>query len=398
MMNDILKNRIEALLPLIRCDVEQIETNDACVLAHLGSLLFTAADARYTGIYPEAAIDRFAQLINEYEPAAGVYQTFSVGYPSIGIIFRDLVKKEFLEPDEELEETIQDMVLAAGRQQLALGNYDLLYGATGLLHYLLAGDARHPRVQAFLADYTAALKEKSIACLDGLAWADYYYTLREQSTGINLGLAHGMPAILKAWIQIYQCAEGDVKQEAQQLMRHTAVFLMNAINKEETGISQYGGYWVPGGTEEISRLAWCYGDAGIGFILFQAGQALDDEAIASFGERLVLGTTSRRTEVETMITDAGLCHGSAGIAHLYSRMWQATGNHGFKEAAEFWIDKTLNFAVPGERTAGFSKYNPVSDRYEPDQGFLEGTAGIGLALLSYLTGEHEWDYCLMLNG
>lgn len=398
MMNDILKNRIGTLLPLIRCDVEQIETDDVSVLRHLGCLLFTAADARYTGIYPEAAIDRFAQLINEYEPAAGIYQTFSVGYPSIGIIFRDLVRKEFLEPDEAFEDAIQDMVLAAGRQQLALGNYDLLYGATGLLHYLLAGNTGHPRVQAFLADYMEALRERSMACLDGLAWADYYYTLREQSTGVNLGLAHGMPAILKAWIQIYKCTGGELKKEAEQLMRRTAVFLMNAMNKEKTGISQYGGYWIPGGTEEISRLGWCYGDAGIGFILFQAGQALGDEAIMAFGERLVLATTHRRTEAETMITDAGLCHGSAGIAHLYSRMWQATGNHGFREAAEFWIDKTLNFAVPGEHTAGYSKYNPVHERYERDHGFLEGTAGIGLMLLSYLTGEHEWDYCLMLNG
>ena len=86
-------------------------------------------------------------------------------------------------------------------------------------------------------------------------------------------------------------------------------------------------------------------------------------------------STHRRTVEETQVFDAGICHGSAGVAHIYNRMWHYTKDPVFKEATDFWIQKTLDFAVHEDGVAGYKKYNPTTKAYENDYGLLEGRSG-----------------------
>ena len=79
-------------------------------------------------------------------------------------------------------------------------------------------------------------------------------------------------------------------------------------------------------------------------------------------------------------------------------MWRHSSIPDFKEAAEYWIAQTLEMDVHQDGIAGYKAFNPVERSWMNVPGLLEGTAGTGLVLLSYLTADCSWDYCLMLDA
>jgi hypothetical protein len=101
------------------------------------------------------------------------------------------------------------------------------------------------------------------------------------------------------------------------------------------------------------------------------------------------------------IPDAGFCHGSAGIAHLFNRLYQATHEPPFCQAAQFWFEQTLQFRNPGAGVAGFSHWRSDgkgSYGWVDDPGLLTGAAGIGLTLLAATTAiEPEWDRMMLID-
>jgi hypothetical protein len=83
--------------------------------------------------------------------------------------------------------------------------------------------------------------------------------------------------------------------------------------------------------------------------------------------------------------DPGLRRGTAGLAHLCNRLFQATGEEPFADAARAGFCRLLETRRRDEGIGGF----------EVDPGFLNGAAGIGLALLAALSAvEPAWDRLL----
>lgn len=101
------------------------------------------------------------------------------------------------------------------------------------------------------------------------------------------------------------------------------------------------------------------------------------------------------------IRDAGLCHGAAGLGHLFNRMYQATGAPALRDAARFWLVRTLEMRQPGCGIAGFAAYrHPGSEtlRWMGHASLLIGAAGIALALLAAATPvEPAWDRMLLAS-
>jgi len=96
--------------------------------------------------------------------------------------------------------------------------------------------------------------------------------------------------------------------------------------------------------------------------------------------------------------DPGLRQGAAGIAHLCNRLFQATGEEPFAAAARAGFGRVLETRRPDEGIGGFavrlldSRHRPV---WTGDPGFLNGAAGIGLALLAAISSvEPAWDRLL----
>ena len=107
----------------------------------------------------------------------------------------------------------------------------------------------------------------------------------------------------------------------------------------------------------------------------------------------------RKSLEENNVVDAGLCHGTAGIGHVFYRMWWNTKMPEFKKAANYWFEQTLKMAKFEDGLAGFKAWHtPEYGGWVNTYGILEGIAGIGLALLSYYHEiEPTWDECLLLS-
>jgi hypothetical protein len=103
------------------------------------------------------------------------------------------------------------------------------------------------------------------------------------------------------------------------------------------------------------------------------------------------------------VVDAGVCHGAAGLALVFDRLWQASGDDALRDAALFWARRTLAMHRPGEGVAGWRAYMPDlasgGHRWEADPGLLTGAAGIALALLACATEiEPRWDRFLLTSA
>ncbi len=160
-------------------------------------------------------------------------------------------------------------------------------------------------------------------------------------------------------------------------------------------------YAVPGQWLGPSRIAWCYGDPGVSLAILSAARVLGHGDWAD--EALVIArTATQRPFDRAMVFDACLCHGAAGTGHLFNRLFQATGEELFREAAQTWYERALSFRQEGG-IGGFRYHTSEPGRadvsiWHDKAGFLEGAAGIALALLAAISDlEPAWDACLLTS-
>lgn len=177
------------------------------------------------------------------------------------------------------------------------------------------------------------------------------------------------------------------------------LFLLN----NRLDINKYSSYFpnlsLDSELPKSSRLAWCYGDLGISVALYQAGKITQNREWINKSVEILLHSTKRRTFETTFAIDGGLCHGTAGIAHIYNRMYKCTSIEDFKLTSDFWFSETLKMAKFPDGLAGFKAWRtPERGNWALESGFLEGIAGIGLAMISAVSDiEPNWDECLLLQ-
>jgi hypothetical protein len=117
-------------------------------------------------------------------------------------------------------------------------------------------------------------------------------------------------------------------------------------------------------------------------------------------EIFIFAATQRRNLQDNHVSDACLCHGTAGIGHIFYRMWWNTKLPEFKDAADYWFEQTLKMARFEDGLAGFKalEIQDGKSTWINKYGLLEGILGIGLAMLTYYYEmDPVWDECLLLS-
>jgi lantibiotic modifying enzyme len=215
--------------------------------------------------------------------------------------------------------------------------------------------------------------------------------------GFNISLSHGMSSIISILSKLLKIEEIN-KGKTETLLRGTVQYIL----AQEIDKDKYGSFFTNFALESTetvakSRLAWCYGDLGIASVLYQAGKVLNkDSWINRSLEILLFAATQRKDSLD----DAILCHGTAGIGHIFYRMWWNTKLPEFKEAADYWFKETLKMATFKDGLAGFKALEMPDGKptYVNKYGLLTGVAGIGLAMLTYYYElDPAWDECLLLS-
>jgi hypothetical protein len=296
--------------------------------------------------------------------------------------------------------------------------YDLIDGLVGFGVYALERGEAPPAACAPVRPRTGrqaarGTRAGAVACLgrvidrlaemaeqlsDGITWASreewlpLEYRNRYPARYYNLGLAHGVPGVVA--LLGHACAAGVGSAKARPLLDGTVRWLL----AQQTPQGFRSGIGVDN-LNRPARLAWCYGDPGVAAALLWASRCVGEPAWEREA-RAIACRAARRPAEQSGVVDAGVCHGAAGLGHLFNRMFQATGEACLADAARFWFERTLQMQRPGRGVGGYEAWEPdeTEDRtWVADPGLLTGAAGIALALLAATSLiEPAWDRVLLV--
>lgn len=300
-----------------------------------------------------------------------------------------------LESEDELAE-IDQVLLEHLDQAPWPETYDLIDGLVGFGVYALERAA--PGAVACLERVIRRLAETAEHRPDGITWVSCQEWLPPEyrdhypARHYNLGLAHGVPGVVA--LLACACAAGVAAATARPLLEGAVRWLL----AQQTP----GGF--PSGisleqADQPTRLAWCYGDPGVAAALLWAARLMKEPSWEREA-RAIARRAAQRPAEQSGVVDAGLCHGAAGLGHLFNRMFQATGESCLADAARFWFERTLQMRRPGRGVAGYEAWQLDDDgqvSWIADPGLLTGAAGIALALLAATTAvEPDWDRMLLV--
>lgn len=279
--------------------------------------------------------------------------------------------------------------------------YDLISGVVGIAVPVLQriADGRpSPSSEPITRSILGHLERLSRPQPTGVAWHTPAALLPEWQRElapdgyINLGLAHGVPGVV-AILARYIAAGVEVAR-ARRLLDGAVAYLLSVADPREGGRYQA---WLPS-KGSMPRVAWCYGDLGVAVALMAAASATDRDDWRKSALELAHGMAARSFE-SSQVIDAGLCHGAAGVAHLFNRMAQATGDTVLARAADTWFDHTIAIRR-SDPVAGYPRAMPVDGaiNWEPAVDLLTGATGIALALHAAISPiEPAWDQLLLAD-
>jgi lantibiotic modifying enzyme len=276
--------------------------------------------------------------------------------------------------------------------------HDVISGVAGLSIYA------NSRPDGSMAREQVAVIVRLLAdCRTVVGNECYWLTPRDQlppdlrsvhpAGGINLGFAHGQAGVIAALSRILML---DEIPQARQLRGEAIAYMRAWWSRDSAPVPPYAG----GQTASRARLAWCYGDLTLAVALALA-EATDEALLTAEDVHRVAGRSLLLSQAEAGVVDPSLCHGSAGLAHICARLFNATGHGKFRVAAERWLICCLEQHDAFVGAAGpYSK--PDSQVFgasaAPDLGLLTGSAGIGLSLLALATEQlPAWDECLLCS-
>lgn len=276
------------------------------------------------------------------------------------------------------------------------GVYDWHHGLVGFGIYALArGEAGIPLASRVLD----RLEQTALRSGDGIAWPTPPHLLPPNHLEVapegywNLGLPHGIPGIIALLARFV--ARGIQVPRASRLL-HGAVEFILSVPAPSSG----GRYppWLPNAKPISTRLAWCYGDLGVATAILGAGLYANEQRWVTEGLALARSCAARTLE-QARIHDAGLCHGTAGIAHMFHRIARATNDEPLRIAARAWTVETLRTQTDAP-IAGYPRVYEIAGELmlEEDASLLTGCTGVALALHAAISEvEPAWDRMLLLD-
>ncbi|HKE18032.1 MAG TPA: lanthionine synthetase C family protein [Kofleriaceae bacterium] len=277
--------------------------------------------------------------------------------------------------------------------------YDLIEGIVGIGVYALE---RMPRdgARGLLELAVERLAGLAVRKKGGIAWhSDPRWLPPELADAPriewNLGVAHGAPGIVGF---LAQACIADVAPAAQRTARRLLDGAVRWILSHEGRGEASAFAWAADETaREPARLAWCYGDAGIAASLLLAARAVEEPAWERAAIRIALGA-ARRSHRSSGVADAGLCHGSGGLGHLFHRLYRMTGMTEFAAAARRWYRVTFDHA--GARGSGgrpSAADRQLSRSWTASPGFLSGSGGVAVAIAAALAdGAAPWNRVMLI--
>lgn len=353
---------------------------DGLMSGRAGVCLFYAY---YYKLFPQ---DRLIKLIESQSKKAFAnldYKNLRFGDGLSGILWAYVHIERLLGVDIGAFELAKDLCneLKQLKEDLIEGNnLDLLHGTLGmqLLFEALNEEELTACILQSVIDQ-ANVDEKGV----------FWWEAMGQAGIINMGLAHGQASLLMFLSsQLNHCSPGK-KLEIEGLIKSSVDFILNTTFKNKSQISIFPSYLSKGRPNSPSRLAWCYGDLGIGIALLYTSIITNNHQLYEKSIETLCSTSSRKEKSQTGIVDLGFCHGSSGLICMYQYAYSISRNSSFQKAANYWSKFTLDQLFVNE--INYFAFRGSEEGWQASMGLLDGLAGIGLSLISnYFPKHNAW--------
>lgn len=380
-----LRTRSEAALEVL---INQVRANPIPSLGLLDGFAGQALFACYADVYKETEFEDTINSFNALQqklsdmPYKGAY--ISDGLAGVVWYLQHLYELEMLDDNEALEPLLNGLVKET-EIELEAGRYEFLYGAMGLAIALLGTSAEQEAVPRILQ----VLKDKASKGKTG-----HYWPSDSEKRNVQLTASHGVLGILFFLLKVYD--RGLEQPTCKALVEGLFDYLL-PTEFEQPSRSLFP-YETGENIEEndSKRVAWCYGDLMIGYGFLWAGKSLSNDSYTTKGLQITNWVAGRKDLKDTACNDAMLCHGAIGVSQAFHRIYQLTQDPKHRETQEYWLGVTLDYLENSDFKAVFFDFDTLE--HEVRHSLLEGTAGIGLGLITYLSPELDgWDGVMLLS-
>lgn len=292
--------------------------------------------------------------------------------------------------DERIHQTMK------GSERLS---FDLMDGLSGVGVYCLER-ARASGDPTLVHAVIRRLLTEAERDLDGLRWrTDPRHLPPELQSKhprgyYSLGLAHGTPGAIGFLAQA--CLDGWRTAEIESAIDDAVRWLLcQEFDPPDRMHCRFPAVVDSSTPKEESRVAWCQGDLSVAVSIASAATATGRgkwlEAARVLTERCAI------CDRQAGVVDASFCHGASGVAHVFMRLSTALHSQEARAAAGRWYERIFSYKH-GAGIAGFSSVSTDRIGWLPVSGLLEGTIGVGLAILTALSDKvHSWDRALLLG-
>ena len=372
---------------------------------NMGIALFLYQYAQFKPSTRDYNYNLIGELVEEafdaFEDSENLPGNFCMGTTGTLWALNFLKEKQVIDLDEDYvsQDLLGHLEKGSILDTLQNNNCDLLHGGFGFLAYVI-DNPQLPDREKLIQHQLAALAKIAIPVgEDKLNWriSPKYLSEGGQITeGVNLGLAHGICGIVILLAKLKQ--SGYSSEFVDESVRKGLNFIYSNKLKNVVSSSLYPILVTNNSPVLNGRLGWCYGDFCVALAHWHGWKATGNEAYKM--EALeIMDHAARLAPEKASAFDCGLCHGTAGISHIFRKFYLETKKELYKQAADFWMERTIVMGNHADGYAGYKVYRTEKNGgWTADAGVLEGVAGIGLSLISSFTNtEGDWDKFLLIG-
>lgn len=330
--------------------------------------------------------------------------TYCNGIAGFGSVLQHLTSETLIDLDcDEFLSPFDDFLYQQMKDDLSIGFYDFLHGALGYGFYFFKryketlSENLRKRYSEYLLHLLRQLETTAIMEKEGLKWQSTLIIQNKANVGCNLSLSHGMSSIINFLCRLMD--DNELKVLSKKLLTGAVNYIMSYYKNDRNNLSLFP-MWIEANVSPKynSRIAWCYGDLGIGISLLKASEVMGDSSLKNRALSILNQTMNRQKPEDTKVIDASICHGSYGNALIYSRLRCKGLNQDLDSIIRFWINDGVKKARHRNGYAGYKQWMGAEKIWEPKLSLLEGVSGIGLTIIDYLTNKpNNWNQYLLVD-
>lgn len=375
----------------------KLKNNISLYVGDSGIILFLAIlykhtnDKRYA-IKMNHILDKLQLLLSKSDR---INPSFCRGLAGYGWLMCYLKANDLVSMDDQYFEPIDSLLKNWMILLCKEGKFDQMHEAIGIGRYFIK------RGNVDCVEYIINnLNAVKITTDNEIKWSCIHSNNNKFEDKYDFGLAHGMAGYLYFLGKCY--SKGIKANLCLELIQGIEKFYQNNIQDFNECGSFYPfavpvNDYYPHDRAMHTRMGWCYGDLGVLYTRFIVARFIGNTEMELDALTKLEIISTKRGRQETQAFDAGFCHGTACLVHIFNKLYYMTGRILFKETAMYWIKFTLLQDKSKNTHLGFL-YLTMGGQYVIDDSLLEGVTGTAFALLSAIDYSHiDWDEAMMLS-